>query len=586
MSSMRVVVPTISFLLCGALAMAASDSTASVAGSGILGLADGPATQAQFLVPTGLARGRDGTIYVSDQAAQRIRSIRAGVVETLAGSGELGPLRMSVAGGYRDGAGAQSQFNQPMGLAIGPDDALYVADSKNGCIRKIDHGVVSTVVGAPGSTKPVDGPLATARLVSPRSLAFDATGALWIADFGGGLRKLANGSLETIPLTSSPTNQILSVSVSPDVDDPEVMAVSPSAFFEYHLKTGKDSYIPTAGEGEGGHFFGAPSQVVAIGHRQVLFSDLVASNVRYLRLPTAPFVTSSFTHVIAGGRDERGVDNAGYAEGSPEAARFNEPRALLVDGDRIVVADAGNRRVRSFPLPHFRLPESGFVHDYDDEHYEIAYIGPSFVFWDSYDDRTICGVIEARVDASHRVGKPARCHAIRIDAAPAAVVEDYITTYLTVQPHIDLVIIAIPPGRASSFPGTARTSEEGAAAFRASMEPITKALARIGARVVMVWQEENIQTSDGEDLAERETDFPYFPDDIYSQYEHTMAALAPALAGSGLYQYSLFSDMVAYEKQADPEPLYGVPDTHTNMRGNVFIGEHVADYLLRAVIGH
>jgi hypothetical protein len=58
-----------------------------------------------------------------------------------------------------------------MGLAVGPDGALYVADSKNSCIRKVENGVVSTVVGVPGATKPVDGPIAQARLVSPRSLA-------------------------------------------------------------------------------------------------------------------------------------------------------------------------------------------------------------------------------------------------------------------------------------------------------------------------------------------------------------------------------------------------------------------------------
>jgi streptogramin lyase len=560
--------------------------TTSIAGNGALGLADGPASQAQFLVPTGLARGRDGTIYVSDQAGQRIRSIRNGVVRTVAGTGDLGKLGMSVLGGYRNGAAAQAQFNQPMGLALAPDGALYVADSKNGCIRKIEHGLVSTVVGAPGSAAPVDGPLATARLVSPRSLAFDATGALWIADFGGGLRRLANGALETIPLTSFKTDKILSVSVSPDTDDPEVIAVAPLVLFDYHIKSKTDTYIQTAAAAEGGRFFGAPSQVLAIGHRQVLFTDLVSSNVRYLRLSTPPFVTSLFTHVIAGGEDERGVDNAGYAEGAPDAARFNEPRGMLVEGDRLIVADAGNRRVRSIPLPHFRTPESGVVHDYDNKHYEIAYVGPSVVFWDSYDDRSICGAIEARINASHRVNKPVRCHSIRIDGPTVPAIEDYVTTYLTVQPHIDLVIIPIAPGSAANFPGTARTITEGAAAFRTSMVPIMKALKPIGGRVVMVWQEENIQTSDAEDLSERETNFPYFPDELYSQYVQNRAGLEAGLKGSGLYQYDLFSEVVNYEKRVDPKPLYGVPDTHTNARGNVFVGEHVADYLLRDVIGH
>jgi hypothetical protein len=73
-------------------------TTAPVAGSGVLGLADGALARAQFLVPTGLARGGEGTLYVSDEPAQRIRAIRNGAVRTLAGSGSLGPLGMSVAG--------------------------------------------------------------------------------------------------------------------------------------------------------------------------------------------------------------------------------------------------------------------------------------------------------------------------------------------------------------------------------------------------------------------------------------------------------------------------------------------------------
>jgi sugar lactone lactonase YvrE len=571
--------------------VAADESVVSIAGNGALGVVDGRADQAEFLVPTGLARGRDGTIYVSDEAAQRIRTVSHGVVKTVAGSGALGTLGMSVIGGYRDGPALQAQFNHPMGLTIGPDGALYIADSANQSIRKLDGGIVSTVVGQPaprGTAKAVDGATADARLVSPRALAFDHTGALWIADFGGGLRRFSNGRLETIPLKSANTKDILSLSVSADANDQEVIATAPRLLVEYDIARDADTVFNVMQPAEASRPFGTPSQVLAIGKRQVLFTDLVASNVRYLRLPTLPYATVPYTHVIAGGALERGNDNAAFADGPPAAARFDEPRGLAIDGDRIIVADAGNRRVRSVPLPHFRLPDYGLVSDYDDKHYEIALVGPSVTFWDSYDDRSICGTIESQLRASHRIAKPVRCHTNRIDAASAPAIEQYIDTFLTIQPHIDLVLFMMDPRSASDYPGTTTSVAEGSRLFRASLDELGAKLAPTGARLMMVWEDENFTTSDGEDLAERETQFPYFPDELLPEIVHTMSAVRPALTGSSrIFQYDSYPDFVAYEKAPGPRPpLYGVPDTHTNPRGNVFMGEHIAEFILRNVLGH
>jgi len=101
----------------------------TLAGSGTLGFADGVAATAQFNFPNGIAVDSTGTVYVADSFNHRIRKIQPdGTVSTLAGSGTLG---------FADGAGMTSQFNLPTGVTVGSAGTVYVADQNNHRIRKI-----------------------------------------------------------------------------------------------------------------------------------------------------------------------------------------------------------------------------------------------------------------------------------------------------------------------------------------------------------------------------------------------------------------------------------------------------------------
>jgi hypothetical protein len=99
-------------------------------GFGVAGFADGPAANAQFNAPTGVAVDNDGAIYVADNFNNRIRKISpAGDVSTLAGTG---------AAGFADGSGNTAQFSGPFKVAVsGPGDIVYVADAGNNRVRKI-----------------------------------------------------------------------------------------------------------------------------------------------------------------------------------------------------------------------------------------------------------------------------------------------------------------------------------------------------------------------------------------------------------------------------------------------------------------
>jgi DNA-binding beta-propeller fold protein YncE len=145
-----------------------------------------------FDTPSGIAVDRAGNLYIADTGSNRIRLIRRdGRVETLAGDGTAG---------FLDGPAAQAQFNGPMGVAVDAAGNVYVADTYNDRIRMITPDrQVRTLAGAaaPGFA---DGQGAAAAFDTPCALALDPTGALLIADTGNNaIRKLArDGGVTTV----------------------------------------------------------------------------------------------------------------------------------------------------------------------------------------------------------------------------------------------------------------------------------------------------------------------------------------------------------------------------------------------------
>jgi ABC-type branched-subunit amino acid transport system substrate-binding protein/sugar lactone lactonase YvrE len=176
----------------------------TLAGTGVAGYADGPASTAQFNLPKGLAADLAGNVYVADAYNHRIRVIHPdGLVSTLAGTGEAG---------YRDGPAAQAQFNRPMDVILGPSGVIYVADSGNNRVRAISpDGVVSTLAGS-GERGYQDGPPDQARFNGPEYLAVDPDGNIYASDQVGfelrsnhAIRRIApDGTVSTLVGTGQP----------------------------------------------------------------------------------------------------------------------------------------------------------------------------------------------------------------------------------------------------------------------------------------------------------------------------------------------------------------------------------------------
>jgi sugar lactone lactonase YvrE len=146
------------------------------AGSGVPGLSPGYGIQAQFNLPIGLCIGNQGFIYVADAGNNCIRLIQPdGLVTTLAGNGQAG---------YRDGVGTNAQFRFPNDLCADAAGNVYVTEFDNHTVRRIRvDGTVETWVGdgIPGF---VDGPRQTARLNQPSGIAIDRKGNLFVSEYG------------------------------------------------------------------------------------------------------------------------------------------------------------------------------------------------------------------------------------------------------------------------------------------------------------------------------------------------------------------------------------------------------------------
>jgi serine/threonine-protein kinase len=153
--------------------LAGSDSP----GLGGGGLADGQGTAAQFRSPIGIAVDQAGNVYVADTGNNRIRKITAdGRVSTMAGSGDAG------SGGFADGPAASARFNAPRGVAVDSSGNVYVADTLNERIRKINpSGMVSTIAGS-GDQGNANGAASAARFSNPDGIAVDASGNIVVSD--------------------------------------------------------------------------------------------------------------------------------------------------------------------------------------------------------------------------------------------------------------------------------------------------------------------------------------------------------------------------------------------------------------------
>ena len=293
------------------------------------GLVDGRALIARFNKPRDVFITNSGTIYVADTGNNVIRKIENGMVSTISGSGIAG---------LKDDVASRAQFNLPSALAMDSEGKLYVADTLNSCIR---------VIGKEGSVKtlsfiPDQKTLTSGTLNEPSDLLFDDDGVLYILDSGNqavkrvkdGVISLVAGKVDGMKLETGYVNTGL------------VNGVTNEAEFNFPKGFAMDSK---------GNIF------VADSWNHVIRVITAESNV-------ATYSGSLFS---------------GNVSGDIKTARFNTPTGLVIKNNTLVVSDMWNNEIKEIPI------------DYNDVSFGIteaalkALIDPAqtteaWTFWEAY----------------------------------------------------------------------------------------------------------------------------------------------------------------------------------------------------------
>ena len=264
---------------------------------------DGMISEAFFNRPMGGAIDSQGRIFVADSLNHSIRLIDGDYVYTFAGGGMAG---------HNDSTGVEALFYHPSDVAFGPCGNLFVADSLNHVIRKINvYGEVTTVAGVPGRYGYADGYADESLFNSPMGIAVNDDGVIFVTDTGNHLvRKIADGYV---------TNLAGQLVFPADID------------WEY--PGGEFDEVPIGGFMDGYEsLFSLPKGITVFGD-YIFVADTANHAIRRIS-------PSGFTETIAGGQEVGAVD------GSADEASFHFPRGVFVSSNMIFVADTGNNLIR------------------------------------------------------------------------------------------------------------------------------------------------------------------------------------------------------------------------------------------------
>jgi sugar lactone lactonase YvrE len=323
----------------------------TVAGTGMSGFSGdgGPGTSAQFATPYCVAADQLGTVYVADMGNSRIRRIdTTGMITTIAGSAASGPSGDG-------GAATSAQLASPYGVAVDSGGNVYVSDTNNHRIYRVDAtGVITRVAGVgSGGLSGDGGPATSAQIATPYGIAVDGAGNLYVVDRNNfRIRRIdTTGTITTVagttfgfggdggPATSAKLSTPSGVAVDHlgnvyITDANRVRVVDANGVITTFAGTG------TAGSaGDGGLATSAqlagPSGVAVDGAGNVFVADTVNSRIR--RIDPAGVITT-----VAG------TTSGSSGDGGPAtSAQLMLPFAVALDGaGSLYIADTANQTIR------------------------------------------------------------------------------------------------------------------------------------------------------------------------------------------------------------------------------------------------
>jgi sugar lactone lactonase YvrE len=343
---------------------AASQTITTTVGTGQQAVTgdNGPATAAALGFPSALTFSASGDLIIADTTNQRVRRVSAatGTITSIAGTGQAQFSGDS-------GPAVEATLSFPQGVALDSQGNVFIADSGNNRIRKIQAatGIITTIAGGDEGFAGDNGPAAISRLSSPKGIAVDAAGNLLIADSQNNRIRRIDAATGVITTVAGNGQQALSGDNGPataaSLAFPTAVAIDSAGnlFIADNAnsvirKVAATTGIITTVVGDGRfNFAGDGGQALAADLNQPYGLALAADGTIFIadqfnrRIRKVDAQSTTITTIAGNGQP--GISGDG---GPALNASFDRPLAVAIDNaGNVFIADAPNNRVRAVRAP-------------------------------------------------------------------------------------------------------------------------------------------------------------------------------------------------------------------------------------------
>ncbi len=247
--------------------------------------------------------------------------------------------------GNADGFGANAGFSSPRGLAVDKAGNVYVVDGGNATIRKISPvGAVTTIAGVAGVKGSADGLGAAARFTDPQQIAVDKDGNLYVTDNNTVRKILPNGTVTTVAGLAGAVDSLDGVGADARFADVRGIAVDVAGnLYVADRRFNIRKITPTGMVTTFADEFGPKAIAVDSAGNLVVSESLLGGGTTsvFINSATVARLAANGTTIIRSG------SQLGVRDGSAVVARFADPVAIAVDAkDNAFVADSGASAIR------------------------------------------------------------------------------------------------------------------------------------------------------------------------------------------------------------------------------------------------
>jgi sugar lactone lactonase YvrE len=341
------------------IVVASAEVTTFVGLSGWTGNTDGTGTAARFREPNGISADHAGHLYVSDAGLRRVRQVDIGPLE-----GTVGPLAGGGAVLWADGVASAAGFRRPAGSCV-VGGTLYVADSSNSDLRAIDlsTAAVTSPYGLPAHIGADDGPAANATFYQPSGLAVDENDRVYVSESQNAIvRSIDSGMVSVLSGQVQAPGHKDGLGTMAKLFTPRALAYDGAGKLYLPESLGKMRRIATADGDTTSPFPGVTGGAgVAVLGGYVYYTTGVTNQVRRVEIATGD------VSLFAGDP----ATNQGTLDAAGTAARFSIPMAMTTDGiDRLFVADYNGETLRQIDVSTTEVTTiagAPGLHDYHDD---------------------------------------------------------------------------------------------------------------------------------------------------------------------------------------------------------------------------